>query len=1164
LFFGCRKQNNSAETTQIIVARSLGLAYLEESKLSAAESQFRQQIDLAPQEPSGYANLAVTYLRMEKYDAAEEQLKKALALDPENADIRLVLAKIYELKGQRSRAADVLTATLQSSPGHARTLYALAELYTNRNNPEARKHRTKYLQQVVTAAPANLAVRVQLIAALLRNGQSDLAAMHLEALRRQMPDLPDESEDFLDKALAFARAAQPEKATTAMSILHNYLKITPLYRAGIIALKGPGGRLVGFPILSLDRIAPAESVKQKSILAALRFADVTASTGLDTSVVQTYPTDSLSPVEWSLDLADYDRDGDEDLYLARWFPGEPGGRPFLFRNDEGHFTDVADLSGVTHRSRETSATFADSDNDGYLDLYVVNRGRNVLYHNDGAGMFQDVTSETGVGDGGPGLAVLVADFDHEGDLDIYLANRGRNRLYRNNSNGTFTEAARKMGIAGGESVSPDAAFGDFDDDGDLDLFVANTSSNSVLYSNLRQGHFQDVTTASGLTTAVGTRAVAVGDYNNDGFPDLFVTGLSNKSHILYRNRGNGTFEKDASALAGVSDLRMLQGYDAAFLDFDNDGYLDLLVGGQPGEKSGVALVLLHNDGAGKYQEVSSLLPENTRPVRKIAFSDYDNDGDVDLFLGDFRGTIRLLRNDGGNANHYLRVHLTGLRKGSSKNNYYGIGARLEVRAGELYQSRVVSDPVTYLGLGQHSRADVVRTVWSNGVPQNSFFPDSDQDLVEEQILKGSCAFLYTWNGEKYTFVKDLMWRSALGMPLGIMGGETAYAFPDASKEYLKIPGEVLQDRDGVYTLQITEELWETAFFDQVQLIVVDHPDSIDIYVDEKFVPPPFPALKLHSVSNPLPPRSARDETGADLLPMIRAKDDVYAANLRAAKYQGITELHDLILDPGGLSQDDTIVMFLNGWLFPTDASINVAVSQSQRTGSVAPYLQVINRRGEWQTVIENMGFPMGKDKTVVVDLTGKFLSQDLRVRIRTSMEIYWDHIFFAPPIAGGEKRKSIAALRGADLHYHGFSRLYRKGGRYGPHWFDYSDVSKTKKWRDLVGNYTRYGEVSALLSQADDQYVIMNSGDEVTLEFDAAGVPPLPPGWSRDYFIYTVGWIKDGDLNTAHGKTVLPLPFHRMSSYPYGPSETYPDSPALREYLKTYNTRKVTADLPRL
>jgi len=290
------------------------------------------------------------------------------------------------------------------------------------------------------------------------------------------------------------------------------------------------------------------------------------------------------------------------------------------------------------------------------------------------------------------------------------------------------------------------------------------------------------------------------------------------------------------------------------------------------------------------------------------------------------------------------------------------------------------------------------------------------------------------------------------------------------------------------------------------------------------------------------------------------KDDVYISNLIPGRYQGVTVMHDLILDLGDLSHVDTIILFLNGWVFPTDASINVAISQSDQMRVILPYLQVPDSNGRWRTVIDNLGFPMGKNKIVIADLTDKFFANDYRVRIRTNMQIYWDHIFFStgePPIS---MRETILQPISADIHYRGFSRMYRKGGRYGPHWFDYNDVSTEPRWRDLEGYYTRYGDVLPLLLESDDKYVIINAGDEVTVEFDATVAPNLQPGWSRDFLIYTDGWLKDGDLNTAQGKTVLPLPFHGMSRYPYGEDVTYPVDKEHQQYLNKYNTRKITTE----
>jgi hypothetical protein len=271
-------------------------------------------------------------------------------------------------------------------------------------------------------------------------------------------------------------------------------------------------------------------------------------------------------------------------------------------------------------------------------------------------------------------------------------------------------------------------------------------------------------------------------------------------------------------------------------------------------------------------------------------------------------------------------------------------------------------------------------------------------------------------------------------------------------------------------------------------------------------------------------------------------------------------MKDLIIDPGTLPGDKSLFLFLNGWIFPTDASINVALSQSGDIKVMPPIIQVVNRKGEWETIIDNPGFPMGKDKTVVADLSGKFLSGDHRVRIRTNLDIYWDYIFFSDDVRNTQVISTVMDPVSADLHYRGFSRSYRKGGRYGPHWFDYAEVDKKPKWRDLTGNYTRFGDVLPLLMEPDNQYIISNAGDETSVTFDAKTLPEMKKGWKRDFLIRSVGWVKDGDLNTAYGSTVLPLPFHGMKSYPPAKTDHYPSDPVLQQYNREYNTRVVTQE----
>ncbi|MBD1259026.1 VCBS repeat-containing protein [Maribacter polysiphoniae] len=1159
-FVGCKEsaEEKKQKAIELISTQTMGLAFLEAFKLEEAETTFLKYIELAPDKKMGYANLGLVYLRMGKYDEAKEQLAKAIDIDGEDADINLILATVYQMNDEKDKAIAVLTNSLGFAPDHAKTLYMLSELYATSPDTETRKTREKYVLQLAGKVPDNIVPALELTELFIRGGESDKAIAQLENIQKQFPEFPKEAVDYFSDTIDLLRVSDTEKALTSFTIFHNYLKVTFPYQSGIKDLKGTRGSVIGFPLVTYDLKHSPLSEDTASTLDLIKFTDVTGDVGLD--AVPIYDADgsieSKNPTHVS--IADYDSDGDIDMYVGSYDPTDSSYKHFLFNNDLNWFWDLSKDIGINHSGIESSAAFADYDNDGFLDLYVVRPEGDKLYRNAGNGKYEDVTAEAGVGERTGGTKVLFFDMDHDGDLDFFELSGSANLVYRNNGDRTFKEQAGPMGLAGANIQSNDAAFGDFDDDGDLDLFVANEKANNNLYSNQRQGVFKDVLENSAFKNQKGSTSVAVGDWNNDGFLDLFTAGDHEESNGLYKNQRDAVFEPVHDAEKMFKALKGIAVLDSQFFDFDNDGFLDLVVAGKPNQKNNQGLFLYHNEGDGKFTDVTHLLPERPKSARQISLFDFEGDGDLDLVLAGLHGGVFLLRNDGGNLNHYVNVKLVGLRTGSAKNNYFGIGAKVEMRAGTLYQTKVVNDPNIYFGLGNRTKADIIRITWTNGVPQNILLPESDQSLIETQTLKGSCPFLYTWNGDEFVFVKDITWRSALGMPLGIMGGTARYSFADASDDYIKIPGDMLQEKDGAYIVQMTSELWETIYMDKMQLVAIDHPASVDVYVPEQFSPPPFPGLDMIKVVEKYFPISAKDGDGNDLLSLIKEKDDKYIANFMPDKYQGVTAMHDLILDPGGNIPTDNLWVVLNGWIFPTDASINVALSQSDELVVKSPSIQVINQKGEWETVIPNLGFPMGKDKNVIADLSGKFLSKDRRIRIQTNMEIYWDQIFFAQNNPLSESNTTILNPTEADLHYRGFSKSYRKGGRYGPHWFDYGSVDTSTKWRDLIGNYTRYGDVLPLLTASDNAYIISNAGDETTIKFNANELPKLKDGWTRDFFIHSVGWVKDGDLNTAHGNTVLPLPYHGMGSYPPSEKDTYPNTPELQKYHETYNTRTVT------
>lgn len=1162
LFPGCRNsgEKSGQKSTDLVTIKTLGLAYLEEFKLDEAEKEFLRFIRLAPKEKLGYANLGLTYLRMAKYPEAEKELKKAIEIDPNDPDIRLILATVYKMNSERDKAIAELKDALAIAPDHIKILYEISELYSTIPDEISRRERRDYIQRLVEKAPANIVPRLNLTDILINGGEFDNALEQMEIIKKQFPEFPKEAVGYYDKTVQLLRKKDKENAVIQFTIFHNYLKVTSPYQAGIMDLKGPGGSLIGFPVITFDRQSPSSrKVEDVSLLDIIKYTDASSAAGLEIVSGSSEGENSEYKYSAHVESCDYDGDGDIDLYAGSYDPASGTYRHYLLNNEMGKFTDVTKEAGLRHTGRESGAAFADFDNDGFPDLLVMKEGGDLLYRNTGKGTFEDVTNKAGAISRSGGNMALFFDMDHDGDLDLFEIQQGKNLYLRNNGDGTFNDESEKLGTQSGNIISRSAAFGDFDDDEDIDFIVVNENAPVFLYSNQRQGVFKNIAGECGLEGVEGAGTVAAGDYNNDGYLDLFTGSVKGNSTMLFRNLRNGNYKEDSKE-EFTTALKNVNIYDAAFLDFNNDGFLDLLTVGESNEKEKQGIFLFYNDGNGNFRDVSKLLPPEIKSGRKLTLFDYNDDGDIDAVIAGINGGLTLLRNDGGNNNHFISMKLVGLKAGSAKNNHFGIGAKVEMRAGDLYQTMVVTDPNIHFGLGEKSRADIIRIRWTNGVPQNIFLPGSDQALIEEQTLKGSCPFLYTWDGGKYEFVKDILWRSALGMPTGIMGGTTSYAFPNASDDYIKIPGELMMPKNGFYTLQVTSELWETIYLDQLELVAVDHPNTTDIYVPEQFSPPPFPGMKIFSVGDKQPPVSATDSYGNDIMQFILEKDDNYLSDFSYGKYQGITNMRDIILDPGDTDNSRPLFLFMNGWIFPTDASINFAISQSDSLKVIPPMIQVINSKGEWETVISNTGFPMGKNKTVIVDLTGKITSGDHRLRIRTNMEIYWDQIFFSTTVPENNFKTTLMKPVSADLHYRGFSKLYRKGGRYGPHWFDYYSVEKGQKWRDLTGNYTRYGDVLPLLAKPDNKYIISNAGDETTVGFDAGALPVLPKGWKRDFLIRSVGWVKDGDLNTAFGSTVLPLPFHGMSSYPPSEKDIYPNNPELLEYNREYNTRVVTAE----
>ncbi len=724
-----------------------------------------------------------------------------------------------------------------------------------------------------------------------------------------------------------------------------------------------------------------------------------------------------------------------------------------------------------------------------------------------------------------GERVLPLDYDSDGDLDLYVVSPSGDRLLRNNLDGTFADVTAAALPAG--TASRAAAAADFDRDGDPDLVLARPAGGLVLLDNRRGGRLAE--RPANLPASGSVAGLAAGDLDGDGRPDLVWT--SEGSAAVALNRGDGTFGPPRTLPAGGVPL---------LFDFDNDGALDLLLADPKGS------TLWRNGGAGDFARVEPALPG---ALAAEAF-DADGDGDLDLVLVTAEGRAELLENQGGNANGWMDVALEGLPTGSAKVNRFGYGSEVEARAGELYVLRTAWKPVTHLGLGARRRADVLRIVWTNGIPQSVVQPAARTLLTEVQQLKGSCPFLYAFDGARWRFVTDALGKSPVGLLYD--GVQQAEADP---REWLVVRGSELAPAGGKLRLDFTEELWETVYFDLAELRAVDHPAGVEIVSNERMVPPPFPEKRLYTLARPETPR-ATDERGRDRTAEIAREDGVFLGGFEPTRYQGIVAPHDLVLELPRARGARRVMLYLTGWIFYTDTSLNVSLAQGEKPERPAPpVLEVPDGRGGWKTAIPAMGHPAGKTKTMPLDLSDVLDRNDPRVRIRTNLAIYWDRIAYTADEEDAPTVVTPAPLAAARLFFRGFSRRVRETPD-GPHVFLHDDTEAGPLWADMAGLYTRFGDVRDLLTSADDRFVVMKAGDCVRLEFDASGLPKLPPGWARDWVVVLDGWEKDADKNTVAGSTVEPLPHHGLDDARYGePGQAYPDDAASRRFRETYLTR---------
>ena len=842
--------------------------------------------------------------------------------------------------------------------------------------------------------------------------------------------------------------------------------------------------------------------------------------------------------------ADLDGDGDDDLWV-----GSARGPGALYRNDGGSFVDVTSLSGLPTTPGATAALLADVDEDGLPDLTVVGDGVR-RFRNAGSLRFVEIAAERTGGARGAFAGLAWSDLDHDGDVDLLLAGE-TSRWLRNRRDGSFADVSDEKAIRADRATGV-VAF-DADGDGVGDLVFFGPAGPPRMLRNGRLGPFITDARLDALGPAVsGT----VADVDGDAALDLLLV-RPDGALALGRGDGRGAYVVDPS----FPTLRLGAQF-ACVADFDGDGRQDVLAVGRH-------VTLVRGLANGHWRVEGTNLPDTART--SLALSDFDGDGDLDAVLVERGATPRLLRNEAPGSRHAIRLRLRGVPdrvEGRTWSNVRGIGADVEVRARDLLARRVVlcgsgfpgqASTDVVVGLGDRARADSVHVHWTDGVFQSEYdvATDTPREIVEVNRKIASCPVIFVWDGQRFRYVTDCLGVGGLAF---YAGPKVGYAPPDPTEVLLLPP---LAPRDGAFVVNLVENLEEVSYLDETRLLVVDHPAEMEIHPDERFaVEAPFPEDRVYGAIERIAPVAATDDAGRDVLAALLAEDrDTVRSFALDRRFIGVSEPHALTLDFGkGLASaqttgaDDRLVMFLSGWVEYGYSKTYVGQAQAG-VDVMPPTLEVDDGAGGWKKAA-TMGYPAGNTRTMTCDATGWLGKASTRCRIRTSQEVYWDRIFLAYDRAPGRIRTTTLAPAGADLRERGYPREYSPDGR-APTLYDYGVCEAWIPFRTTPGDYTRFGDVTPLVTASDDRFVIFGKGEEVSLRFDATHLPPLRDGEARTWLLRLDGYCKDRDPYTALGDRVGPLPFHAMSNYPWPATERAPDDAAQREYRARWNTRTV-------
>ncbi len=1117
---------------------NLGAAYMNQQLFEKALKSFQQAAELDPKLAIARLNEGIALLNLQKIDEAKAALEDALKQDPKNPQAWYNLGLYAKNAGDAQAAIDAFHHVAEIDPNDADTWYFLGTAYVQ----------AKQFPQAIAAFEHALQI----------NPLHASAEFGLSRAYQQSADI-DRAREHLKK---FQYITQ-NKIGAPMSLAYGE--------------QGQYSRAVESPSALLK--APAQ-IK-------VRFVDVTAEAG-----VISRPQPAIQRVRGyepgpGACFLDYNADGKPDVFIT---DNGPNGGIALYHNlGEGKLEDVTKRAGLDPSLRATSCAAGDYDNDGFTDLAIGADAHVLLLHNEKNGTFKDQSGPAGFKESaGATEGLTFIDYDHDGDLDLYgvfagaerdstnldAARRpethGRNRMWRNNANGTFTDVTDAIGVRG-SGYSTNAIGTDYNNDRAVDLVVTGggiggglggvLSFPQTIFENPREGRF---ISRQLISTPRPTVGVAVLDFNHDGWMDMVFTLDGSPAITLWRNNHGKSFDR-----VQLPETNWVRAYGVAAFDYDNDGWVDLVAVGETKEGRG-EVRLFRNLGADGFKDVTAdvgLDKIQLKEPRAIITGDYDGDGATDLLITQNHGPAVLLRNEGGNQNHWLRLSLKGLADNKS-----AIGTKVEVFAGGNRQKFEIAGSNGYLGqnspyltvgLGDAKEADIVRMLWPTGVLQDEIHVagDKEQKFLEIDRRGSSCPTLFVWNGERYEFVADMLGAGVVGHWVG--PGQRDVPRP---VEYIKIDRNAIREKDGKLSFRFMEPLEEAVYLDQTRLLAVDHPADVDVYPNEYFASnPPYPEFKVvvSKHEDARPPVGAWDEHGHNVLPDLLAHH--YFGDFALTRFQGFAQPHSLVLDLGEAYHGGPLWLLLHGEVEYFSANSMYAASQAG-VQAIAPYVEALNANGTWVRVIEDMGFPAGGPRTMTADLSGKLPLGTPKIRITTNLQIYWDNILVSRTpqnFDGTDKAESLRLtplpLVRANLAFHGFP-LKIEGTPPGNVEYIYEKTSATGPYTRPAGTYTRYGDVLPLLTAMDDKLVVFGSGDSVSIDFDPAHLPGLPKGWVRDYFFAANGYEKDMDFYAAEGNFVAPLPFSRMGDYPYPVSRSFPLDDAHLNYLLEYNTRQMSGN----